>query len=484
MIKNLPKYIRIKKSKIHFIDFTILFCFSLICSCDSREESKIRITFSEKNKLASNISWQSPEPTLFELELKSSKNIINVRTKKESTKHELKIIGLYPETEYELVIKNLKDQTFFQKSSFITSSLPQDINNLKAEISTNEAQKGFFLVSQCRDTKTKKRQNKVLKIVDEKGKVVWYKTFKGNTNNYFLTKDQTLLYVSVDRSDMTKQIIEEDFYGNVVFKSKKFKILEDNNFNHWVYKSNSDTYLTIAFTSKNRSSPALKKQHVVIGSKLIEIDQTGDIVWSSSAFDFYDLERKKRFDRPSGNLHNIYKDSYAEDWTHANSIVDDSDGNLIISFRNTNQIIKLNKESKEIMWAIGDDSINDYQSDIKLSDEQKFNLQHAAFTNGNKLYIYDNGPFRSDQSRIQILELDDIVSPSKIVNHQKFWLTEYSSFQGNIDLSLSDDRLLATIPEAGKIVQLNKKGDIIWKLSSQPDQVFKVFYLRKLNNIN
>ena len=484
MNKISSKYIRIKKSKIHFIGFIVLFYFSLICSCDSREKSNILINFSEENQLASNISWQSPEPTLFDLELKSSKNTINVRTKKKSIKHELKIIGLYPETEYEVIIKNLKDQTFFQKTSFITPSLPQNINNLKTEIITNEAQEGFFLVSQCRDTQTKKRQNKTLKIIDEKGKVVWYKTFKENTNNYFLTKDQTLLYVSVDRSDTTKQIIEEDFYGNVVFKSKKFKIIEDNNFNHWVYKSNSDTYLTIAFTAKNSLSPALKKQHIVIGSKLIEIDQTGDIVWSSSAFDFYDLERKQRFDKPSGNLYNIYKDPYAEDWTHANSIVDDSDGNLILSFRNTNQIIKLNKESKEIMWAIGDDSINGYQSDIKLSDEQKFNLQHAAFTNGNKLYIYDNGPFRSDQSRIQILELDNLVSPSKIVNHQKFWLAEYSSFQGNIDISLSDDRLLATIPEAGKIVQLNSKGEIIWQLSSQPDQVFKVFYLPELNNIN
>ncbi|HEY2647607.1 MAG TPA: aryl-sulfate sulfotransferase [Puia sp.] len=77
------------------------------------------------------------------------------------------------------------------------------------------------------------------------------------------------------------------------------------------------------------------------------------------------------------------------DYMHLNSIcVDSLDNNLIVSFRNLNEIVKLNRQSGQIIWRLGGN-----HSDFALTPDQIFLRQHypRLIENGKTLILVDNG---------------------------------------------------------------------------------------------
>ncbi len=94
------------------------------------------------------------------------------------------------------------------------------------------------------------------------------------------------------------------------------------------------------------------------------------------------------------------------DYMHMNSLcIDSSDQNLICSFRNLNQIIKINRTTGAIMWRLGG-----AHTDFPLTADQVFLRQHyVRFTdNGQTLIFVDNGQqaIRAN-SRILEMHLDE-----------------------------------------------------------------------------
>ena len=106
------------------------------------------------------------------------------------------------------------------------------------------------------------------------------------------------------------------------------------------------------------------------------------------------------------------------DYMHMNSLcIDPNDNNIICSFRNLDEIIKINRTSGDIMWRLGGK-----HSDFPLAPDQKFLRQHyASFTdNGQTLIFVDNG----DQalrpySRIVEFQLDENSKTIKNFNAYK-----------------------------------------------------------------
>lgn len=74
------------------------------------------------------------------------------------------------------------------------------------------------------------------------------------------------------------------------------------------------------------------------------------------------------------------------DYAHANSLDIDTDGNLLVSLRNTS-LLKIDRDSGEILWQLGGRT-----SDFFFTNDNGFAFQHDArrLTNGN-LTLFDNG---------------------------------------------------------------------------------------------
>jgi arylsulfate sulfotransferase len=95
-----------------------------------------------------------------------------------------------------------------------------------------------------------------------------------------------------------------------------------------------------------------------------------------------------------------------QDYAHLNSIsLDPKDNNVVVSFRNLNQVMKINHQTNAIMWRLGGKN-----SDFPVSADQKFLRQHDAhfLADGKTIILFDNGDITErPYTRIQEFTLDE-----------------------------------------------------------------------------
>lgn len=91
------------------------------------------------------------------------------------------------------------------------------------------------------------------------------------------------------------------------------------------------------------------------------------------------------------------------DYLHINSLyIDPKDGNLIISLRHCNQILKLDRKNSSIIWKLGGKN-----SDFNIPEGMQFLRQHFAtyINQGKTLMLLDNGE-ANERSYSRVLEFD------------------------------------------------------------------------------
>lgn len=130
-----------------------------------------------------------------------------------------------------------------------------------------------------------------------------------------------------------------------------------------------------------------------------EVDSNGDVVFEWRSWGDVPLEDQTR--------------PHPSDYAHGNSLDVDTDGNVLVSLRGTSQVVKIDRESGELLWKLGGRS-----SDFAFVDDplQGFCGQHTArrLPNGH-LLLFDNGnhcpfeqlPPRGEVTRVLEYELDE-----------------------------------------------------------------------------
>ena len=94
------------------------------------------------------------------------------------------------------------------------------------------------------------------------------------------------------------------------------------------------------------------------------------------------------------------------DYSHGNAIEEDVDGGLLLSFRNTNAVYKINRQTGQVEWILGGKS-----SSFTFSNDPGFSAQHdiRRLPNGN-ISLFDNAnmaqPFKI--SRAVEYQLDTV----------------------------------------------------------------------------
>ena len=92
------------------------------------------------------------------------------------------------------------------------------------------------------------------------------------------------------------------------------------------------------------------------------------------------------------------------DFFHVNSIDVDTDGNLLVSARNTHTVYKIRRRTGQILWRLGGK-----RSDFSLGRNVRFAWQHDARRHGDgTISVFDNGaaPRIHRQSRVIFVRLD------------------------------------------------------------------------------
>jgi hypothetical protein len=124
-------------------------------------------------------------------------------------------------------------------------------------------------------------------------------------------------------------------------------------------------------------------KHVKVVAPIIQEVQNGKILWQWSTINYPEFYS-------SSVEGNNFKDSITPlDYAHLNSMfVDPKDQNLILSFRNMDEIIKIDRKTGNIIWRLG----GPYSDFAETADQKTVRQHHATLAdNGSTLLVFDNG---------------------------------------------------------------------------------------------
>ena len=164
----------------------------------------------------------------------------------------------------------------------------------------------------------------------------------------------------------------------------------------------------------------------VLGDMVVVLDPNLSVVWAWDAFDHLDVKRAATLGEQC--LPNacppLQLSRSANDWTHGNAIEATPDGNLLVSLRNQDWIVKINYDAGEgngeVLWRLGNGG------DFKLVSAVQngwFSHQHDPRfepLSADRLMVLDNGNVRRDTdpkatTRGQVYQLDEQTKTATLV---------------------------------------------------------------------
>jgi hypothetical protein len=278
------------------------------------------------------------------------------------------------------------------------------------------------------------------------------------SNNAFMTRwvpGGTILFIT-DNTYTDYKVNEMDLSGAVLnsySEGKANKQLAAMNqqsiidFNHEAMRLPNGYTAIIAHNERLETNEQGPGTVDVLGDEVLVVDTNWNLVWAWNAFDWLPVNRpavlgetcKPCVENGSGTCCPITLAATANDWLHGNSLTyDASDGNLIMSLRHQDWIIKIAYENGtgdgHVVWTLG------YQSN--LGPGYSFNLlntpnipspwfshQHDVEVQGTVspklLMLFDNGNTRhstdpSADSRGQVLSIDEATMTADIYMNVDF----------------------------------------------------------------
>ncbi len=196
----------------------------------------------------------------------------------------------------------------------------------------------------------------------------------------------------------------------------------------------------------------------LITDGIIVLDRRGNKEWSWKLTDVLDP-----IDDP-----NILK--VKMDWGHANSLAIDTDGHYLISWRDFNEVWKLDSNSGEVIWKYGHHNVKD-------SSEMFFG-QHSFHSTGNGSYLlFDNGnkKIRASSRALGF----SYNSTDGFVQDLSIYLpdTLFTSKQGSV-YKIEDDKYLFSTSMTSGIAITDKEGDILWYAKGS-EPYYRAYYLNR-----
>lgn len=194
-------------------------------------------------------------------------------------------------------------------------------------------------------------------------------------------------------------------------------------------------------------SPSLSPSPTVrIAAPIIQEINNGAVLWQ------WDASQYPGFYSASNKNNNFSDSSNVQDYMHINGLaIDPADSNLVVSFHNTDQLIKINRRSGDVMWRLGGKD-----SDFPLSQEQVFLRQHnpSFIDSGKTLMLFDNGDSTTrPYSRILEFNLDE--NGKKILSFKALRIpAPFAMSKGNV--RLIGDEYIVCGGSANYILKINR----------------------------
>jgi arylsulfate sulfotransferase len=353
-----------------------------------------------------------------------STNVMRSTTVKSALQHPLVLCNILPKTNYSYHIITLENgvRKVSKTYSFKSHDLPMWLQDQFKAINTypklvpEDFKNGLMLVN-------KNYAPGLAFLTDYKGQIRWYHMIDGMSYKVLhFTKQQTILALLGRNDEPTSygsQILEVNLLGDTILNLKKGQGDFKKQIHHEILKNDKGQLVTIT-----------------VEKKIMDLTSVG----ADPLKDPNILKTKK-------------------DWTHANSLNYDTDGNYIISFYNTGQIWKVDVTTGKVLWKLGKGGT------IAMPADCDFAQSHAVHINqeGN-LMFFDNGVAKN-QSGVFTLKLNEAQQTAKLDMHILLPKEVFNGRMGSAYM-INDTSVLVCCSKRHILVLSDRKGTLLWTMET------------------
>jgi len=209
-------------------------------------------------------------------------------------------------------------------------------------------------------------------------------------------------------------------------------------------------------------------QALVLGTGVQHVSQAGAVLFEWSPFDHFeiDLAALDVADRTGSPIN----------WTHGNALDLDTDGNLLVSFRNLSEVIKISTRTGAVIWRMGG-ARNQFTFENVAAPS--FARQHGVRATGpGRLMLLDNlgDPLASHAERYEYDEVRRTVRLSSSYASSTRAIAQI----GGTTQSLPGGRSLVSFGNGASVEESDAAGNITWRLEGNPGYVFRAQRIRSL----
>lgn len=316
-------------------------------------------------------------------------------------------------------------------------TLPTDFPSIRIDTLNNPAPGEIFLANFGTPGAPLPLGN-YLMILDNRGKPLAYKkigssmnaiayVFKAESNGLFSYIERTPILTTVRLLDTSMSVV--DSYPN---PSPSTLIHAD-----FVLLANGHA-LVLYFDTKiiDMSKIVLGGNPAasVIGALVQEFDINKNVVFQWSSFDYLPIT-------------DTYGDTLASaiSHTHTNSVEPDNDGNILLSNRAISEIIKIDRNTGDVIWRLGGKRnqftfLNEHLENSPLYFTNQHDIKRVA--NGN-VTLFDNGNQHKPQySRAVEYKLDEVKKTATLVWEYRHTPDLYTSANGSVQRLANGNTLI------------------------------------------
>lgn len=292
--------------------------------------------------------------------------------------------------------------------------------------------------------------------MDHDGAIVFYKKTNGCSDfkRYKFGEKTRYTYLENCDSPIYNRIREgEGPTSRAIIMDEKYKVIEEVPYllstdseyfdrypldDHEFVMLEDGHYIIISYLCKRVNNIPDSIEHSVLGGRasaaIIQEIRDGQLIfhWDSAQYPelyTYSVE---------GNDFDNDGEPWSADYAHINSVeVDPTDNNLIVSFRNMDAVVKLNRTTGDIIWVLGGPG-----DQFGLTANQKFSRQHfARVTELGTRTLFDNGNINK-QTRFLEFKLDE--ENKKLMEFNEFMMEgQFAPYCGSVQrVSTTSDRFV------------------------------------------
>lgn len=201
----------------------------------------------------------------------------------------------------------------------------------------------------------------------------------------------------------------------------------------------------------------------LLGQSIVEVTPAGETVWKWDLLDHY-----QRSDFIMDDIL-ILDHKILYDVTHANALEIASDGNILISVRHTDEVIKIDRATGDIIWRLGGSQSHNNDFTYRGDSLGGISHQHAPvmLDNGNVL-IFDNGNSRTGEGRVsRAVEyaLDEQALTATLVWEYSTDEKHFSPNRGSVQRLSNGNTLINFVSRQPNIIEVSPEGEIVLEIT-------------------